>query len=226
MINKIFGGSRRETATTELRKQVENARNELTVKKKQLGELVQESTHIDENIERTSQRLLHIDEELQQRRSMLTEIMNKKQTSTLEKNDVESKEEQHIIREKLIELTKNIKRVEEIDPELREVNVKYLKGVRSGDIAKLHRGEDLEVTFNVNRTTTFNELKIAACNFWNISNPHLMELHLSNFSLTHLLSNQVVTTIKEQKSSNTLLFFEFNEYASKLFDEQKDFFFA
>jgi hypothetical protein len=53
------------------------------------------------------------------------------------------------------------------------------------------------VKFNVNRTTTFGELKAAACNFWNCQNPHLMELLMPNYSLTNLLQESVVRTLKE-----------------------------
>lgn len=51
-----------------------------------------------------------------------------------------------------------------------------------------------------------------------------MDLHMPNCSLTGLLAQEVVTSMKEQKQPEPYLlyFFEVNNNAKKLFNEQKD----
>ena len=94
-------------------------------------------------------------------------------------------------------MTSNIRHVEDIDPDIREVTVTYLQGIRSGDTTKFRRTPETSVLFNVNKTTTFNELKEAACSFWAIERPAKMQLHMSNFSLINLLDERIIITMKE-----------------------------
>ena len=94
-------------------------------------------------------------------------------------------------------MTSNIKHVEDIDPDIREITVTYLHNIKSGDTTKFRRTPETSVLFNVNKTTTFNELKEAACSFWNIENHSNMQLHMSNFSLATLLDERIIITMKE-----------------------------
>ena len=117
------------------------------------------------------------------------------------------------------------------EPRIKVVRIKFLPGVKDGEIDKYERIEPLEAEFKLTQKSTFRTLKETACQFWVLSSQDLLELSKYELRAENMAildvnpSEKVVEVLSDNGIPAELWLFEKFTKATELLPPMENYFF-
>ena len=139
-----------------------------------------------------------------------------------EKLSVLAKKRQFLLPTPLPSLVPYIKQDAEIMI-VHTIKILYPKGMKDGETLKLNKENPLEVSVRLLKATTFAQIKLYVCEFWELE-PNHFSLRANNFALIEHLQEPVETLIKNQKLRPEFWIIENNKNAYKSLTMPEDYY--
>lgn len=160
-----------EGAYARLKKQVEENRENVEKLRKKLRQIADERFLLEEELKRSEAQAEAVSREKaeQSRPNPRKKLRDTDPNLADRKDPRKAKELQDLVQNQLNQLMRGRGADQEMElgeARVKVVRIKYLPGVKDGEVEKYEKFEPLEAEFKLTQKSTFKTLKETACGFW------------------------------------------------------------